>query len=166
LKKIKNIKLVLTDVDGVLTDGGRYFSKNGEELKKFHTRDGMGVNLLLRNDIESAIVTKEKSSITKKWATEMNISKIYSGVIFKEKILSKICIDFKVNPNEIAYIGDDVNDIELLKKVGFSACPKDGSSITKKSVDYICKMGGGRGSFREIADLILSTKFPSKNKWY
>ena len=64
LKKIKNIKLILTDIDGVLTDGGRYFSKNGEELKKFHTRDGMGVNLLLRNDIKSAIVTKEKSSIT------------------------------------------------------------------------------------------------------
>jgi len=166
LKKIKNVKLILTDVDGVLTDGGRYFSKNGEELKKFHTRDGMGVNLLLRNGIKTAIVTKEKSPITKKWAIEMNVAKTYSGVIFKEKILSKICTDFKVNPNEIGYIGDDVNDIELLKKVGFSACPHDGSSFTKKSVDYVCKIDGGQGSFREIADLILSTKFPSKNKWY
>ena len=166
MEKIKNVQLVLTDVDGVLTDGGRYFSKNGEELKKFHTRDGMGINLLLRNGIKTAIVTKENSPITKQWATEMNIAKTYAGVIIKEKILSDVCADFKVNPSEIAFIGDDVNDIELLKMVGFSACPCDGSVFTKQLVDYVCKIDGGRGSFRELADLILSTKFPSKNRWY
>lgn len=156
----------MTDVDGVLTDGGRYFSKNGEEIKKFHTRDGMGVNILLRNGIKTAIVTKEKSLITKKWAKEMNISKVYSGLICKEKILPKICSQFKVKPNQIVYIGDDVNDIELLKKIGFSACPNDASQLTKKTVNYVCKTNGGNGSFREISDLVLSIKFPSKKKWY
>ena len=166
MKYLKNIKLVLTDVDGVLTDGGRYFSKNGEELKKFHTRDGMGVNLLLRSDIPTAIITKEKSPITKKWATQMNITKVYSGAIYKEKLLPKICNEFQINSDEIAFIGDDVNDIKLLQKVGFSACPKDSSIFVKKIVDYVCKSEGGKGSFRELTDLILIKKFPSKTDWY
>ena len=133
MKSLKNIKLVLTDVDGVLTDGGRYFSKNGEEIKKFYTRDGMGVNLLLRNGIPTAIITKEESPITKKWASQMNITKVYSGAIHKEKLLSRICNDFDINSDEIAFIGDDVNDIKLLQKVGFSACPKDSSIFVKKN---------------------------------
>ena len=166
MKSLKNIKLVLTDVDGVLTDGGRYFSKNGEELKKFHTRDGMGINLLLRYDIPTAIVTKEKSLITKNWATQMNITKVYSGATYKEKLLPKICNDFQIKSDEIAFIGDDVNDIKLLKKVGFSACPKDGSIFVKKIVDYVCKFEGGKGSLRELIDLILTKKYPSKTDWY
>ena len=164
--KCKNIKLVLTDVDGVLTDGGRYYSKKGEELKKFHVRDGMGVNLLLRNGIKTAIISKEKSSIVKSWAKEMNISVIYSGIIQKEKKLSEICKNFTLKKNEIAFIGDDVNDLELLRLVGFSAIPGDGIPNAKKIVDYVCYSEGGKGAFREIADLILSIQFPKKTKWY
>ena len=82
-QKCKNIKLLLTDVDGVLTDGGRYYSKEGEVLKKFHVVDGMGVNILLRNNIKTIILTKEKSMITKKWAKDMNISQVYSGFVKK-----------------------------------------------------------------------------------
>ena len=82
-QKCKKIKLLLTDVDGVLTDGGRYYSKEGEVLKKFHVRDGMGVNILLRNNIKTIILTKEKSMITKKWAKDMNISQVY-GVLLKK----------------------------------------------------------------------------------
>ena len=88
--KCKKIKVILTDVDGVLTDGGRYYSEKGEMLKKYHVRDGMGVNLLLRNGIMTIIVTKENSKITKKWAKEMNITKIISGSLKKEHELSKI----------------------------------------------------------------------------
>ena len=103
-QKCKKIKLLLTDVDGVLTDGGRYYSKEGEVLKKFHVRDGMGVNILLRNNIRTVILTKEKSMITKKWAKEMNITHVFNGVVKKESILFKICKNFRVSPREIAYI--------------------------------------------------------------
>ena len=114
------IKLLISDVDGVLTDGGRYYTKNGEVEKKFDNRDGMGVNVLLRNKIKTVIVTKETSQIVKKWAKEMNITHVFNGVVKKESILFKICKNFKVSPQEIAYIGDDINDLELMKKVGFS----------------------------------------------
>jgi 3-deoxy-D-manno-octulosonate 8-phosphate phosphatase (KDO 8-P phosphatase) len=165
-QKCKKIKLVLTDVDGVLTDGGRYFTKNGESMKKFHTRDGMGVNILLRNGIKTGIVTKENSQITKKWSKEMNVTKTFSGVIRKEMELPKICQIFNLNACEIAYIGDDVNDIELIKKVGLSAVPNDGINQVKKQSDYVCKLNGGEGAFREFSDLILSKKFPKKIQWY
>ena len=164
--KCKKIKLVITDVDGVLTDGSRYYSNEREILKKFHVRDGMGVNLLLRNGIKTVIITKEISKIVKLWAKEMNVSKVYSGIKTKENELEKICKYYKVSPSEIAFIGDDVNDIELMKKVGISATPFDGISQAKKIANYVCKNSGGNGSFREIADLILKEKFPKKTKWY
>ena len=166
IKKCKKIKLLLTDVDGVLTDGGRYYSKNGEILKKFHVRDGMGVNILLRNNIKTIILTKEKSLITKKWAKDMNIFKVYSGLIQKEKILTKICKQHKINLDEIAYIGDDVNDVEVLKKVGFSAVPNDSVFQVKKIADFVSKSSCGKGCFREISDFILLSKFSTKIKWY
>ena len=166
IEKCKKIKLVLVDVDGVLTDGTRYYSSKGEELKNFHTRDGMGVNLLLRNGVKTGILTKEKSKIVKKWALEMNVSNVYDGAVRKEHVLKKVCKDSGLKKSEIAYIGDDVNDLELLKIVGFSATPKDGIEEAKQLVDYVCKFDGGKGAFREVADVILSIKFPHKKKWY
>ena len=157
---------MLTDVDGVLTDGGRYYSKYGEELKKFHTRDGMGVNILLRNELKTVIVTKENSPITNKWAKEMNISFVYNGIKNKEKQLSIICKKFKVTPNQIAYIGDDVNDIKLLSAVGLSATPNDGIPMLKKTVDFVCKNNGGDGAFREFTDYILKINFGNNIIWY
>ncbi len=165
-KKAKKIKIVLTDVDGVLTDGGRYYTRNGEVVKKFDTRDGMGVNVLLRNKIKTIIVTKETSQIVKKWAKEMNVTHVFSGIIKKESILIKICKNFKVSPQEIAYIGDDINDLELMKKVGFSCTPKNSDFTTKKIADYICKNNGGQSAFREFADVIMYSKFPGKKVWY
>jgi len=164
--KCKKIKLVLTDVDGVLTDGGRYYSEKGEIVKRFHVRDGMGINILLRNGIKTAIVTKENSKIVKKWAKEMNISKTYSGIKNKEKELEKICKYYKILPNEIAFIGDDVNDVKLMKKVGFSVTPSDGILQAKKIANYICKSSGGNGALREMIDVILKEKFADKTNWY
>jgi len=164
--KCRKIKLVLTDVDGVLTDGGRYFSESGEVTKKFHTRDGMGVNILLRNGIKTVIVTKENSKIVKKWAQDMNISALFSGLIKKESLLSQICKKFKVKKIEVAYIGDDVNDLELMKLIGFSAVPRDGIVEAKKIADYVCKLRGGEGALREVVDLIVYSKFHNKINWY
>ena len=166
IKKCKKIKLVITDVDGVLTDGGRYYSDKGEIIKKFHVRDGMGINILLRNNIKTVILSKENSPIVKKWAKDMNVSKLYLGIKHKEKKLSDICKDFSLKKDEIAFIGDDVNDMELLSLVGFSATPKDGNIYAKKIVDYACDLHGGQGTFREISDLILSIQFPNNTIWY
>ena len=164
--KCKKIKLVLTDVDGVLTDGGRYYSEKGEIMKKFHVRDGMGINILLRNGISTVIVTKENSKIVKKWAKEMNVSKTYSGIKNKEKELEKICKFYKILPDEVAFIGDDVNDIELMKKVGFSVTPSDGILQAKKIANYVCTTSGGNGALREMIDLILKEKFADKTNFY
>ena len=158
----KKIKIVLTDVDGVLTDGGMYYSKDGDVMKKFHARDGMGISLLRKNDIITVIVTKEKTKMVKKWAKKMN-AKLFDGVLNKEEILEKICTQYDVFPYEIAYIGDDVNDVNLLKLVGLGVVPKDGNQIAKKSSNYISKTIGGKGVFREVAELILlSKKIPIK----
>ena len=158
----KKIKIVLTDVDGVLTDGGMYYSRDGDVMKKFHARDGMGISLLRKNDILTVIVTKEKTKMVKKWAKKMN-AKLFDGVLNKEEILEKICTQYDVFPYEIAYIGDDVNDVNLLKLVGLGVVPKDGNQIAKKSSNYISKTIGGKGVFREVAELILlSKKIPIK----
>ena len=154
----KKIKIIATDVDGVLTDGGRYFSKEGEIMKKFHTRDGMGVSLLRKKKISTIIITKEKTKFVKQWAKKMNVEKLYDGIQKKEDLVTNICSKYNVTLQELAYIGDDVNDLELLKKVGLSATPADGIDDAKKVCHYICKSKGGEGAFRELADLILETR--------
>jgi len=156
--KCRNISIVLTDVDCVLTDGGMYYTENGDIMKKFHTRDGMGVSLLRKKKIATIIITKEKTKFVKKWAKNMNVEKLYDGIQKKEDLVIKICNKYNVTLQELAYIGDDVNDLELLKKVGLSATPADGITDAKKICNYICKSKGGEGAFRELADLILETK--------
>ena len=157
-KKCKKINIILTDVDCVLTDGGMYYTENGDIMKKFHTRDGMGVTLLRKEKISTIIITKEKTKFVKRWAKKMNVEKLYDGIQKKEELVNKICAAYNVKLEELAYIGDDVNDLALLKKVGLSAIPADGLSEVKKICDYICKLKGGEGAFRELADLILETK--------
>ena len=96
----------------------------------------------------------------------MNIQKVYDGIQRKEKLLKIVCSEFKVKPDEICYIGDDVNDLELLKIVGLSACPVDANHLVKKESDIILKSQGGRGALREITDLILSVNFSKEKKIY
>ena len=155
IRKPRNVKILLTDVDCVLTDGGMYYNSKGDSMKKFHTRDGMGVTLLRKKGIPTIIVTKEKTAIVRKWANKMKVAEIFDGIQNKEKIVDVICKKYKVSVDQVGYIGDDVNDIELLKKVGFSATPKDGIFKVQKIVDYVCKKNGGEGAFREIADLLI-----------
>ena len=157
-KKTQKIKIVLTDVDCVLTDGGMYYTENGDVMKKFHTRDGMGVTLLRKKKISTIIITKEKTKFVKLWAKKMKIEKLYDGIQKKEDLVNEICDHYNVKHEELAYIGDDVNDIVLLKKVGLSATPANGISEVKKICDYICVLKGGEGAFRELADLLLQTK--------
>ena len=158
IKKCKKIKLVICDVDGVLTDGGMYYSSNGDEFKKFNTRDGMAVELLFKNKINVVLMTKENSEIVLNRAKKINVAKTYFGILNKAIKLPEICKKFDVNTEEIAYIGDDVNDLEIMNKIGFSASPKNAVEEVKKISDYVCKLSGGEGVLREIADLIISSK--------
>ena len=155
IKKCKKIKLILTDVDGVLTDGCMYYSSSGEELKKFHTRDGMAVELLLQKNIKTIIITKEKSKIVISRAKKIKVFKVYSGVKQKDKILNQICTKFKVTHDETTFIGDDVNDEKIMKLVGLSFAPSDATQTIKNIADIITNAKGGQGVLREVTDKIL-----------
>ena len=158
LKKLKKIRLLISDVDGVLTDGGMYYSEKGEILKKFNAKDGMGVEILLRSKVKTILLTRENSSIVKKRGAKIKAAATYIGTFNKELQLHKICKKFQVSPTEIAYIGDDLNDSEIMKLVGFAATPSDGIKDLRKIVDYVCRNNGGNGAFREIADLIVLSR--------
>jgi|TARA_B110000495_G_scaffold203857_1_gene230133 3-deoxy-D-manno-octulosonate 8-phosphate phosphatase (KDO 8-P phosphatase) len=154
----KNVKLIITDVDGVLTDGGMYYLESGEIFKKFNTRDGMGVELLLKNNIKTILMTKENSIIAKKRGKKINAVATYINVKNKEERLDKICKKFNVTRSEIGYIGDDVNDYKIMKMVGFSATPANGVKQIKNIANFITETRGGEGVFREVADTILFAK--------
>jgi YrbI family 3-deoxy-D-manno-octulosonate 8-phosphate phosphatase len=157
-EKCKQIKLVISDVDGVLTDGGMFYSKSGEEFKKFNTKDGMGVELLKQNRINTIFLTKENSKVSRSRAKKLQ-TKIYFGIENKEKKLKQICKNLKINLENVAYIGDDVNDLTAMKLVGFSGSPNDAVVKIKKIANYVCKNNGGEGAFREFTDLIIDHKF-------
>jgi 3-deoxy-D-manno-octulosonate 8-phosphate phosphatase (KDO 8-P phosphatase) len=158
-EKAKQIKLLLTDCDGVLTDGGVYYGNEGEALKKFNMKDGMGVERL-RNlaHVQTGIITGEVSASVMKRATKLLITELHLGIKIKVAILSQIMVNHNLTKEQIAYIGDDVNDIEIMQKVGLSACPADAISFTKNIADYICEKKGGEGCFREFAELIIASK--------
>ena len=132
-----------------------YYSSKGEELKKFHTRDGMAVELLLQKNIKTIIITKEKSKIVISRAKKIKVFKVYSGVKQKDKILNQICTKFKVTPDETTFIGDDVNDEKIMKLVGLSFAPSDATQTIKNIADIITNAKGGQGVLREVTDKIL-----------
>jgi 3-deoxy-D-manno-octulosonate 8-phosphate phosphatase (KDO 8-P phosphatase) len=157
LAKAKNIKFVLTDNDGVLTDTGVYYSERGEEFKKFSIRDGMGVERLRNiSGIETGIITGELSGSIKKRAEKLKIRELNLGIDKKHSLLDEIMQRNNLKPENIAYIGDDVNDIEIMKLVGFTAAPADAMIDVKDIVDYVCSHKGGNGAFREFAELIIA----------
>ena len=159
-EKLAKIKIVLTDNDGVLTDTGVYYSPKGEELKRFSIRDGMGVERLRKYaGIETIIITGEESGSVKARAEKLKIKECYLGVKKKEKLLKDIVKKNKVDPDQIAFIGDDSNDFELMKLIGFKVTPADGMSFIKEICDYVCENKAGYGAFRELAELILAFQY-------
>ena len=156
-EKLEKIKIVLTDNDGVLTDTGVYYSENGEEFKRFSIRDGMGVERLRKHaGIETIIITGEKSGSVKARAEKLKIKEYYLGVKHKTEILPEVLKKNKITPENIAFIGDDVNDLEIMKQVGFAASPSDGMDFIKDISDYVCINRSGNGAFRELAELIIA----------
>lgn len=157
--KAKKIKLLLTDCDGVLTDGGVYYGENGEVMKRFNIRDGMGVERLLNcAEVETGIITGEMSPSVAKRAEKLKIKELHLGIKDKPAVLAEILKRKNLIASEIAYIGDDTNDVEIMRLVGLTACPNDAIIFAKKEADYICVAKGGNGAFREFAELIILSK--------
>ncbi len=157
--KSKPIKLLLSDIDGVLTDGGMYYSESGEMTKKFNTKDGMGFELLKRAGIKTGLITSETSIINENRYKKLNIDHLYQGVKYNEKLSAakEICIKENINLDQICYIGDDINCQKLLLAVAISACPSDAINIIKELPNIIIlKKKGGQGVLREFADLIIN----------
>ncbi len=157
-ERAAKIRLVLTDVDGVLTDTGVYYGKDGEELKRFSIRDGMGVERLHDAGIEVGIVTGERSESVIKRAEKLHIEMVHLLCLDKPAVLQQIMEQHKYQPEEIAYIGDDVNDIEVMKLVGLAAAPADAFLKAREAAHYVCRRPGGNGAFRELAELILDAR--------
>ena len=161
-EKAEKVKVILTDVDGVLTDAGVYYGQDGEVLKRFSIRDGMGVERLRKYaGIETIIITGENSGAVKSRAEKLKINEFYLGVKKKEELLEIIKKKNGFDNENIAYIGDDSNDYEIMKLVGFTATPNDGMNFIKEIADYVCETKAGYGAFREFAELILSFKYNS-----
>lgn len=152
------IKLFLSDVDGTLTDGGMYYSENGDELKKFNTRDGMGFQLLREAGIKTGIITSENTKIVENRAKKLKIDYLIQGQKGEGKLLAvqKLCEEIGITLDEVAYIGDDINCLELLKNVGYAACPIDACDKVME-IPGIMVMGkkAGEGSVRSFIDLLI-----------
>lgn len=160
-RKPRPIKLFLSDVDGTLTDGGMYYSENGDELKKFNTRDGMGIQLLREAGIMTGIITSENTKIVANRATKLKVDFLIQGKQNGGKLeaTQKICKQLGFSLDEVAYIGDDINCIELLKAVGLAACPANACDAVKE-IYSIKRMAskGGEGCVREFISIILNNR--------
>jgi YrbI family 3-deoxy-D-manno-octulosonate 8-phosphate phosphatase len=152
----KNIKLVGTDIDGVWTDARMYYSADGDIMKSFSTYDGMGVQLLRDAGIPLIIMTGENTEIVAKRAQKLGIDRIFQGENEKLKRLKEVCSELNISLDEVAYIGDDVNDLDVLKSVGLSAMPPNSPILNQFTPDYFTTRSGGDGAFRDFVDFILS----------
>lgn len=148
--------MLLLDVDGVLTDGGVYYSNSGEELKKFNIQDGYGIVKLQRAGVKVGLITGRVSKIVERRAAELGITEVHQNLDEKEKAYDEICRRLNVTDAEVAYVGDDEPDLPVLKRVGFSAAPNDAVPAVSKVVHYRCRRKGGHGAVREVIDLILA----------
>jgi YrbI family 3-deoxy-D-manno-octulosonate 8-phosphate phosphatase len=157
--KISQIKLVLSDCDGVLTDGGVYYGDSGEIFKKFNIRDGMGVERLRSLvSVQTGIITGEKSISVQKRAEKLQIHELNLGIKDKKTCILEILDKYKLSPFQVAYIGDDVNDLPVLPFVGVFFCPNDALQQVKDKADFILTLPGGKGCFREMAEIIIDAK--------
>lgn len=157
-QRARRIRLLVSDVDGVLTDAGVYYSARGEELKRFSLRDGMGVERLREAEIETAFLTREDSAIVRARAQKLRLLHVFLGVRDKLAHFPELLARTRLEPGQVAYIGDDHNDLELLDHVaetGLSAAPADAASELLERVHYVTPAPGGHGAFRQFAEFIL-----------
>jgi len=155
---LSKIKALFTDCDGVMTDGGMYYSESGDELKKFQTRDGVGMALLQRAGIVVGIITNEPVELVKRRAAKLKLDEVHIGVTDKLALIDELCEKYSLSRHEIAYIGDDVLDLPVIVAVGFGCSVADGMPEVRAAAAYVTRAGGGQGAVREVAELILASR--------
>jgi 3-deoxy-D-manno-octulosonate 8-phosphate phosphatase (KDO 8-P phosphatase) len=159
LKRASKIKLMLTDVDGVLTDTGVFYSVEGEQMKRFSIRDGMGIERLRDiAGVATGIITRENTQIVGSRARRLKIEELHMGVWDKTVTLNEIITRRNISLSEVAYIGDDTNDVDIMKMAGLSACPSDATKFAKEAADLIVESKGGYGAVRDLCELIIDAK--------
>ena len=160
-EKIKQVRLLILDVDGVLTDGRIIVDDAGRGTKQFNVRDGHGLKMLMRYEVEVVLLTGRTSEVVTHRAQDLGINEVYQGAWNKLEVFEEIIRKKNILPAEMAFVGDDVVDVPVLRRVGFSATVADASADLKDVVDYITNLKGGRGAVREICEIILK----AKEKW-
>ncbi|MBM4175104.1 MAG: HAD-IIIA family hydrolase [Ignavibacteria bacterium] len=161
-EKLKKIKMLILDVDGVLTDGSIVYSSGGEEVKTFNVHDGYGIEKLHHEGIKVGIITGRNSAIVEKRAKDLKITDVAQGTIDKIPPAESFAKKYKFSLDNIAFMGDDLFDIPLLQKVGLSAAPKNARKEVKRIVHIVTKHEGGKGAVRELIDMILDAQFTIK----
>lgn len=160
-QKLKSIKILILDVDGVLTDGRVIYTDSGEEIKRFDVRDGHGLKLLMRSGIEVILLTGRESKVVLHRARDLGIEHVYQKALNKIEVYKTILAQRNLEDKEVGFVGDDLVDLPVLRKVGFSAAVPDAVPEVKEIVDYITTKKGGEGAVREICELLLK----AQNKW-
>lgn len=153
--EIPEIKMFLTDCDGCLTDGGMYYSEKGDELKKFNTKDGMGFKLLREAGIVTGVITGENKDLNKARAKKIKLDILEQGVEDKLALIKTLCRKYNIALENVAFVGDDINDLEAVKAVGFGCCVANGMSEVKAVAKYVTQAPGGSGAIREVVDFLL-----------
>ncbi len=154
-KKLAAIKMLLLDVDGVLTDGRIIYDNEGNEMKAFDVKDGHGLKMLQRAGIKVGVITGRSSAVVQRRAEELGFDALFQGALTKLEPYGQVLQEFGLADHEVAYVGDDLVDLPILRRVGFSATVADAVPDLLPLVDYVCKRPGGRGAVREICDLLL-----------
>ncbi len=157
-RRFAKIRLLVLDVDGVLTDAGMYYAEGGEELKKFNTRDGHGIRLLADAGIRTAIVTRERTAIVARRATKLKIEDVHQGILDKRPIVKALCEKHGVTADETCYVGDDLGDLEAMTWVGLPVAVRDAMPEIRRVARYVTGKRGGEGAVREVCDLILAAR--------
>jgi 3-deoxy-D-manno-octulosonate 8-phosphate phosphatase (KDO 8-P phosphatase) len=160
-ERAEKIKLVISDNDGVFTDNGVYYSEKGEEMKRYSIRDGMGVERLRNIGIETAIMSGEVSPSIRKRAEKLGITSLYLGVKDKLSMLETVLAETGLKKHELAYIGDDVNDVEIMNQIapeGLTGCPGDATVFVEPYIHYRAQADGGYGAFRDFAEWLITLR--------
>jgi 3-deoxy-D-manno-octulosonate 8-phosphate phosphatase (KDO 8-P phosphatase) len=159
--RARRIRMILTDVDGTLTDGTLTVLPDGEEVKSYHVRDGLGVMLAQVAGLETGIITGKTSRGLEKRAERLKISELHQGILDKRPVFEDILRRRGLAPEEVAYIGDDFGDIAVMRRAGLSAAVADAHPAVRKEADYVCRRTGGHGAFRELVEFIIG----AQRKW-
>ncbi|MFH1080062.1 MAG: HAD-IIIA family hydrolase [Pseudomonadota bacterium] len=158
LLRIKTVRLLMLDVDGVLTDGKIIINDQGFESKHFDVRDGHGLILLRRYGVGVALITGRRSSVVEHRAKDLGIEEVYQGIWNKVETFEEILRKMNLHPGQTAFVGDDIVDIPVMRRVGFAVAVRDAAEDTKKIAHYVTKRRGGRGAVREVCELILKAQ--------